>query len=127
MARSGFPAQPRDPRMTGLRILAGAVATLSGACALAALIFGSPLQFGVALASCAAACIAGDYVRVTVERQRATSRCAVPAASMSARHQSCRVVHVGGAERRRDLWFSPAPLRALAPAMPTVASSSSPR
>jgi hypothetical protein len=98
MATPGIPPQARDPRMTTLRTGAITVAVLSGTCALVALIAGSPLEFGVALALCGAGWTAADFIEWTVERERAARRCAVPAARLNPGYGSCHVVSVGGGE-----------------------------
>jgi len=96
--KPGIPPQARDPRMTTLHAGAVAIAFLSGTLALVALAVGSPLQFGVALASCAAGWIAADFVESTAERQRAARRCAVPATRLNPGYESGRVVYVGRPE-----------------------------
>ncbi len=81
-----------EPRLTAfLRTAAITLAVLSGACALAALVAGSPLQFGVALALCSAGWIAVDFVDRTVERRHVARR--------RPGYGSPRVVCVGGRER----------------------------
>jgi hypothetical protein len=97
MATPGIPAQARDPRMTTLHTGAITIAVLSGTCALMALVAGSPLEFGVALALCGVGWIAADFIDWTVERERAARRCAVPAARLNPGYGSCQVVYVGGA------------------------------
>ena len=89
-------AELGDPRMTTLRLGATTVAFLSGVLALVALAVGSPLQFGVALASCGAGWIAADFIRWTVEYERAARRCAVPVARLSPGYPSSHVVYIGG-------------------------------
>ena len=100
MATPGIPPQARDPRMTTLHTGAITSAILSGACALVALVVGSPLEFGVALALCGAAWIAADFIERTVERERerAARRRAVPAARLNPGYGSCHAVFVGAGE-----------------------------
>ena len=98
MATPGIPSQARDPRMTTLHTGAITIAVMSGICALVALVAGSPLEFGVALALCGAGWIAADFIEWTVERERAACRCAVPAARLKPGYGSCHVVFVGGDE-----------------------------
>jgi len=71
-----------------LHTAAMALAAVAGCCALAALIAGSPLQFGIALALCGAGWIAVDFIDRTPDR--APRRCPVPAV---------RVVYIGGREQ----------------------------
>jgi hypothetical protein len=47
---------------------------VSGFYALAALVVGSPLEFGVALASCGGCWVAADFIEWTVERECAAGR-----------------------------------------------------
>lgn len=84
--------------MAELRGGAIAIAVMCGVCALVALAVGSPLQFGVALASCAAGWIAADFFDRTAEHEPAVQRCAVPAARLNPGCGSGRVVYVGGHE-----------------------------
>ena len=56
------------------------VAIVSGFYALAALLVGSPLEFGAALASCGVCWVAADFIEWTVERERAAGRRLMPAA-----------------------------------------------
>ena len=98
MAMPGIPPQARDPRMTTLHTGAIASAIVSGTYALVALIAGSPLEFGVALALWGAWWIAVDFIEWTVERERAARRCAVSAARLDPGYGSCRVAFVGGGE-----------------------------
>lgn len=75
MARPGIPPQPRDPYLTTIRVGAIASAVVSGALALLAFIFGSPLQFGIAMAVCAGWWIADDLAVSTLGgRQTARQR-----------------------------------------------------
>ena len=98
MATPGIPPQARDPRMTTLHIGAITIAVLSGAYALVALVAGSPLEFGVALALCGAGWIAADFIEWTVEVERAARRCAVPVARLNPGYGPCHVVFVGARE-----------------------------
>jgi len=50
------------------------VAIVSGFYALAALFMGSPLEFGVALATCGACWVAADFIEWMVEREGAAGR-----------------------------------------------------
>jgi len=104
------------------------VAIGSGFYALAALLMGSPLEFGVALASCGGCWVAADFIEWTVERERAAGRRPVPAALLNSGYGSSYPVRVGadeyfsrpprshftgmGAPRRRNLgwrmWSGPA-------------------
>jgi hypothetical protein len=61
------------------------VAIVSGFYALAALVVGSPLEFGVALASCGGCWVAADFIEWTVERERAAGRRPVPAVLLNLR------------------------------------------
>jgi hypothetical protein len=74
MATPGIARQARDPRMTALHASAFTIAVLSGTCAVVALVAGSPLEFGVALALCGAGWIAADFIEWTVEGERADRR-----------------------------------------------------
>ena len=84
--------------MTTLHTIAITIAVLSGTYALVALVAGSPLEFGVALALCGAGWITADFIERTVERERAARRCAVPAARLNPGYRSCHVVFVGAGE-----------------------------
>ena len=98
MATPGIPPQARGPRMTTLHTGAITIAILSGTYALVALVAGSPLEFGVALALCGAGWIAADFSECTVERERAARRCAAPAARLNPGYGSCHVVFVGAGD-----------------------------
>ncbi len=76
------------PHANLLRIGAVSLVVVSGACALAALVAGSPLQFGLALALCGAAWIAADYIERAVER--------APARLEAHTYAPPRVVYIGG-------------------------------
>lgn len=86
--------------MTVLHAGAVMIALLSGSCSLAALVAGSPHQFGAALASCGAGWIVADFIEWTDEckRERAVRRYAIRAAQPSPDYRSCYVVYVGGGE-----------------------------
>ena len=90
--------------MTALRAGAIAVAALSGACALIALAVGSPLQFGVSLALCAAGWIAVDFF----ERTHAPHPHAIPVAPIN---RVYRPGHVVFANRGESVCFSPSTSR----------------
>lgn len=113
---------------TTFRTGAIVVAIGSGFYALAALLVGSPLEFGVALASCGGCWVTADFIEWTVERERAAGRRPVPAALLNSGYGSSYPVRVGadeyfsrpphshftgmGAPRRRNLgwrmWSGPA-------------------
>lgn len=96
--RRGAPPAARDPHLAALHAGAITIVVLSAASALTALVAGSPLQFGVALALCGAGCIAADFVRWTDERECHARRCAVPAARLNPDYGSSHVVSVGVGE-----------------------------
>ncbi len=96
MATPGIAQQARDPRMNALHASAFTIAVLSGACALVALVAGSPFEFGVTLALCGAGWVATDFIEWTVEGERADRRCAIPAAGIGPGYGSRRVVLIGG-------------------------------
>lgn len=85
MARPGVPTPPRDPYLTLVRAGAIASVAVSGTLALLALVFGSPLQFGIALAVCAGWWIADDFVASTLDGRRAVPA-ARPRPNYSANH-----------------------------------------
>jgi hypothetical protein len=74
------------------------VAIVSGLYALAALLVGSPLEFGAALASCGACWVAADFIEWTVDRERAAGRRPAPAALVRSDYGSSYPVHVGADE-----------------------------
>lgn len=84
MAAPGITPQAPGPRMTALHTGAIIVATVSGSYALVALLFGSPLELGLALALCAACWIAAHFIEQTVERERDAYTRAVLAARFNA-------------------------------------------
>jgi hypothetical protein len=98
MASPGIAQQARDPRVTALHASALTIAVLSGTCALVALVAGSPLEFGVALALCAAGWIVADFIEWTVEEDYADRRCAIPAARIGPGYGSPRVLFIGSGE-----------------------------
>jgi hypothetical protein len=99
MATPNVSSRTRHPSITTLHICAITISVFSGTCALVALAAGSPLEFGVALAFCAAWLIAVDFIESSVERERerAARRCALPAAQLNPAHDSRRVILLGGA------------------------------
>lgn len=103
------------------------VAIASGSYALAALLAGSPLEFGVALALCGACWIAVDFIECTVERERATRGPAVLNARRYPDDGSCHLVFVGAGEyssrpalRRERVVRCPTGQRAYTPIRMTV-------
>ena len=92
-------------RLTTLHICAITVSVVSGTCALIALTAGSPLEFGVALAFCAAWLIAADFIESGIERERerAARRRAVPPTHRSPAHDAFHVVFTHEAAQRRPL------------------------
>lgn len=83
MAASGIPQHPGRRRMTAAHTVAIVIATVSGSYALVALLFGSPLEFGLALALCAVCWIVAHFIERTVERDRAAYTRAALAARFS--------------------------------------------
>lgn len=79
MAAPAAPSQIHDPTLTMLRIGAVASVIVSGTLALLAFIFGSPLEFGVAVAIGAGWFIADDLVMSMLKRERVACRPAVRA------------------------------------------------
>jgi len=98
MATLGIAPQARNPRMSALHAGATTIAALSGICALAALVAGSPLQFGVALALSGAAFIAADFIEWTAKSERIARRRVVPTARPNTDYGSRHVVFIGGGE-----------------------------
>ena len=72
--------QLRGRPLMALRIGAIVVTIASGSYALAALLVGSPLEFGAGLASCGACWIAADFIQWMEERERGVGRRPVAAA-----------------------------------------------
>jgi hypothetical protein len=89
--RGEFRGQPLMAFRTGAIV----VAIVSGFYALAALLVGSPLEFGAALALCSACWVAADFIEWTVERERAAGRRPVPAALLNSGYGSSYPVRVG--------------------------------
>jgi hypothetical protein len=89
--------------ITTLQLSTIAVTTVSAVCALAALIAGSALQFGVATALGAGWLIAADFIESSVGSPRAIRRRAVPAAQFNRALAPCRVVVVGGEHTARPV------------------------
>ena len=80
--------------MTALRAGSIAVAMLSGMCAFIALAVGSPLQFGVSLALCAAGWIAVDFIeRVHAHAPRVSAVALTP---LNRGYRPDHVVFAGG-------------------------------
>jgi hypothetical protein len=73
-------AELRGRPLMALRIGAIVVTIASGSYALAALLVGSPLEFGAGLASCGACWIAADFIQWTEQRERGMGRRPVAAA-----------------------------------------------
>ena len=73
-------AEIRVRPLMALRIGAIVVTIASGSYALAALLVGSPLEFGAGLASCGACWIAADFIQWTEQRERGEGRRPVAAA-----------------------------------------------
>ena len=66
--------QLRGRPLMALRFAAIVVTIASGSYALAALLVGSPLEFGAGLASCGACWIAADFIQWTEQRERGEGR-----------------------------------------------------
>src|SRR5277367_4860614 len=73
-------AELRGRPLMALRTGAIVVAIASGFYALAALLVGSPLEFGAGLAACGACWITADFIEWTDERERGAGRRPVAAA-----------------------------------------------
>jgi hypothetical protein len=73
-------AEFRGGPLMAFRTGAVIVAIVSGFYALVALMVGSPLEFGAALASCGACWVAADFIEWTVQHERAAGRRPMPAA-----------------------------------------------
>ena len=82
--RAEFRGRPLMAFRTGAIV----VAIVSGFYSLAALLVGSPLEFGAALASCGACWVAADFIEWTGERERAAGRQPVPAALLNSGYAS---------------------------------------
>lgn len=77
--------QPRNARREGHSVMhtsAVTVAFLSGTFALVAMLVGTPLQFGIALALCGAAWIVTHFVERLAEQDLAERRRLAPAADL---------------------------------------------
>lgn len=70
MAAPGGPPHAPDPYLIMLRVGAIASAIMSGTFALLAFIFGSPLEFGIALALCAVWWTVDDFVTSMLKREQ---------------------------------------------------------
>jgi hypothetical protein len=70
------------------------VALVCGSYALVALITGSPLEFGIALALCGAGWVAANYIEWTVEHDRRARPRVRPARVVNADHWSTHAVFV---------------------------------
>lgn len=88
--RAEFRRRPLMAFRTGAIV----VAIVSGAYALAALLVGSPLEFGAALASCGACWVAADFIEWTSECECAAGRRPVPAALLHSGYASSGPVGV---------------------------------
>jgi hypothetical protein len=84
--------------MVAFRTAAIAVAIVSGICGLVAFLVGSPLEFGVALASCGVCWVAADSIEWTVQRERAAGRQPVLAALLNSGYGSSYPARVGAGE-----------------------------
>ena len=92
-------AEIRGRPLMALRIGAIVVTIASGSYALAALLVGSPLEFGAGLASCGACWIAADFIQWTDERERGVGGRPVAAALFdSGSRSSYPVRHVGAGQ-----------------------------
>jgi hypothetical protein len=80
------------------------VASVSGFYALAALFMGSPLEFGVALATCGACWVATDFIERIVERDGAAAKRPKPTALPNSGYGSLYPAGV-----RADEYFSRPP------------------
>lgn len=89
--------------MTTLRAGAIALTMLSGACALTALVVGSPLQFGVSLALAAAGWIGADFLE-----RHAPCPHGIPVAPINRVYRRDHVVFAGTGESES---FSPSAFR----------------
>jgi hypothetical protein len=94
----------RGRTLMAFRTGAIVVAVVVGFYALAALIVGSPLEFGVALASCGGCWVAADFIEWAAERERSAGNWPVPAAVLNSGYGSSYPLHVGA-----DEYFSRSP------------------
>ncbi len=116
MASPGGAQQANRPRVTALHVSALTIVVLAGACAMVALVAGSPLEFGGALAVSGAGWIAADFIEWMAADEHCDSRCAIPAA------RSPHVVLIGGkcsSRPTRPPGISPAAVR-LHASVPTI-------
>jgi hypothetical protein len=122
--RTEFPSRTLMAFRTGAIV----VAVVAGFYALAALLVGSPLEFGVALASSGGCWVAADFIEWAAERERSAGKWPVPAALLNSGYGSSYPLRVDadeyfsrpprphltrlGAPRRRNLgrrmWSGPA-------------------
>lgn len=86
----------KDRRFAGLSAATVTITAVPGVFALAALAAGSPFQFGIALALCAAGCIVADFIQRMDKHRRSASPCRGRAADPESGHGACRVVAIGG-------------------------------
>jgi hypothetical protein len=104
----------RGRTLMAFRTGAIVVAVVVGFYALAALLVGSPLEFGVALASCGGCWVAADFIEWAAERERSGDKWPVPAALLNSGYGSSYPLRVGA-----DEYFSrpprPHPTRLGAP------------
>jgi hypothetical protein len=91
-------AELRGRPLMALRTGAIVVAVASGFYALAALLVGSPLEFGAGLASCGACWIIADFIKWTDEREHDSGRRPVAAALLYSGSGSSYPVRVGAGE-----------------------------
>ncbi len=103
MDAHGISSQTRRSYITTLHLSTITVTAVSGACALVALVAGSPLEFGVATALGASWLIAADFIESSFGSPRAIRQRAVPAAQFNRAFTPCRVVVVGGEHTARPV------------------------
>jgi hypothetical protein len=84
--------------LMAFRTAAIVVAVVAGFYALAALLVGSPLEFGVALASCGGCWVAADFIGWAAERERSAGEWPVTAALLNSGYGSWYPLHVGADE-----------------------------
>jgi hypothetical protein len=88
----------RGRTLMAFRTGAIVVAVLVGFYALAALLVGSPLEFGVALASCGGCWVAADFIEWAAEREHSAGKWPVPAALLNSGYGSSYPLCVGADE-----------------------------
>jgi hypothetical protein len=88
----------RGRTLMAFRTGAIVVAVLVGVYALAALLVGSPLEFGVALASCGGCWVAADFIEWAAERERSAGKWPVPAALLNSGYGSSYPLRVSADE-----------------------------